>query len=214
MKSVSRVLRRTLLLVPLTIQSGILNRSAVAQSRNVDDTFLVDARVNGFPAVLLLDTGAEHSLLDRKFAQRLGLHPVAEASLQRRYSSEKTEIMLVTDLDIQSVHSSDLKVMTDDLAGALDLAIETASTRVARLGCTRVAGFHRIGGRIIVQPLPVNQCLACRDGKESVIAPSISRFYRPLPRPPRSNSRSSLPLSSAAESQYPSTSLRLLASKR
>jgi hypothetical protein len=37
--------------------------------------------------------------------------------------------------------------------GVLDLAIETASTRVARLGCTRVAGFHRIGGRIIVQRL-------------------------------------------------------------
>jgi hypothetical protein len=31
--------------------------------------------------------------------------------------------------------------------GALDLAIETASTRVARLGCTLVAGFHRIGGQ-------------------------------------------------------------------
>jgi hypothetical protein len=31
------------------------------------------------------------------------------------------------------------------------LAIETASTRVARLGFTRAAGFHRIGGRIIVQ---------------------------------------------------------------
>jgi predicted aspartyl protease len=127
MKSASRALRRTLLLVPLTVLSGILIRTAVAQSRNVDDTFLVDARVNGFPAVLLLDTGAEHSLLDRKFAQRLGLHPVAEASLEMPYSSEKTEIMLVTDLDIQSVHSSDLKVMTDDLAassGALGVHID------------------------------------------------------------------------------------------
>ena len=51
MKSVSRVLRRTLLLIPLTVQSGILIRTAVAQSRKVDDTFLIDARVNGFPAV-------------------------------------------------------------------------------------------------------------------------------------------------------------------
>jgi predicted aspartyl protease len=126
-KSVSRVLKRTLLLVPLTVQSGILIRTAVAQSRKVDDTFLVDARVNGSPAVLLLDTGAEHSLLDRNFAQRLGLRPVAEASLERPYSSEKTEIMLVTDLDIQSVHSSDLKVMTDDLtasSGALEVHID------------------------------------------------------------------------------------------
>jgi predicted aspartyl protease len=126
-KSMSCVLRRILLLVPLAVLSGILIRTAVAQSRNVDDTFLVDARVNGFPAVLLLDTGAEHSLLDRKFAQRLGLHPVAEASLQRPYSSDTTEIMLVTDLEIQSVHRTDLKVMTDDLAassGALGVPID------------------------------------------------------------------------------------------
>jgi hypothetical protein len=31
-------------------------------------------------------------------------------------------------------------------AGPVDLAIKTASNRVARLGCTRMAGFHRIGG--------------------------------------------------------------------
>jgi predicted aspartyl protease len=104
--------RRTLLLVPLTVQSEILITTAVAQSRKVDDSFLVDARVNGFPAVLLLDTGAEHSLLDRNFAQRLGLRPVAEASLERPYSSEK--LRLTDDL---TAGSGALEVHIDGVLG-------------------------------------------------------------------------------------------------
>jgi len=107
-----------LLLVALSVLSGTLIMPADAQSHNVDGTFLVDARVNGYPASLMLDTGAEHSLLDRDFAQRLGLRPVAVANIQTPYSSDKTEIMLVNDLDIQSIHSNDLKVMTDDLAAS------------------------------------------------------------------------------------------------
>lgn len=114
-KSTARVFARALPLLPLIILSGITIRTADAQSHNVDGTFLVDTRVDGVPAVLLLDTGAEHSLLDREFAQRHGLHPVADADLQRPYSSTTTEIVLVTDLDIQSIHSSGLRMMTDDL---------------------------------------------------------------------------------------------------
>ena len=117
-KSLSQVFRRMLLLVALSVLSGTLIMPADAQSHNVDGTFLVDARVNGYPASLMLDTGAEHSLLDRDFAQRLGLRPVAVANIQTPYSSDKTEIMLVNDLDIQSIHSNDLKVMTDDLAAS------------------------------------------------------------------------------------------------
>jgi len=117
-ESASRVLRRTLLFILLTGLSGFLAKTADAQSHNVDGAFLVDARVNGSPAVLLLDTGSEHSLLDRKFAQRLGLHPVADASVQKLYSSEQSGIVLVTDLDIESIHCSDLNVMTDDLTSS------------------------------------------------------------------------------------------------
>jgi predicted aspartyl protease len=115
-RSASRVLRRLLLFIPLTVLGGIVLRTADAQSHNVDGSFLVDARVDGSPAVLMLDTGAEHSLLDREFAKRLGLHPIADANVQKPYSAGKDEIVRVTDLEIQSIHSSDLNVMTDDLA--------------------------------------------------------------------------------------------------
>jgi predicted aspartyl protease len=123
----AQVSRRMLLLLPLTLLSAIIIRTACAQSHNIDGTFLVDARANGFPAVLLLDTGAEHSILDREFAQRLGLRPVAYADLQRPYSSENTEVILVPHLDIQSVHCSGLRIMTVDLAatsGALGVHID------------------------------------------------------------------------------------------
>jgi predicted aspartyl protease len=114
----AQVSRRVLLLLHLTLVSAIVIKTSYAQSRNIDGTFLVDAKMNGSPAVLLLDTGAEHSILDREFAQRLGLRPVAYADLQRPYSSENTEVILVPHLDIQSVHSSGLRMMTDDLAAA------------------------------------------------------------------------------------------------
>ena len=128
-KRSAQISRRVLLLLPLTLLGASIIRTAYAQSRNVDGTFLVDARVNGSPAVLVLDTGAEHSLLDREFAQRLGLHPVAYAELQTPYSSENTAVILVPHLDIQSVHSSGLRMMTDDLAatsGALGVHIDGA----------------------------------------------------------------------------------------
>jgi len=126
-KCSAQVSRRVLLLLPLTLLSASIIRTACAQSHNVDGIFLVDARVNGSPAVLMLDTGAEHSLLDREFAQQLDLHPVAHAELQTPYSSENTAVILVPHLDIQSVHSSGLRMMTDDLAatsGALGVHID------------------------------------------------------------------------------------------
>jgi predicted aspartyl protease len=116
LKCSAQVSRRVLLLLPLTLLSAIIFRTAYAQSHNIDGTFLVDARVDGSAAVLMLDTGAEHSLLDREFAHRLDLHPVAYADLQTPYSSENTEVILVPHLDIQSVHGRGLRMMTDDLA--------------------------------------------------------------------------------------------------
>jgi predicted aspartyl protease len=115
-KCSAQVSRRVLLLLPLALLSAINIRTAYAESRNIDGIFLVDARVNGSPAVLVLDTGAEHSLLDREFAQRLDLHPVAHANLQTPYSSKNVDVILVPHLDIQSVPSSSLRMMTDDLA--------------------------------------------------------------------------------------------------
>ncbi|HWO34523.1 MAG TPA: aspartyl protease family protein [Candidatus Acidoferrum sp.] len=112
------------LFIPLTVLGGVGLKTADAQSHNVDGSFLVDARVDGSPAVLMLDTGAERSLLDRQFAKLLGLHPIADADVQKPYSSERKEIVRVTDLEIQSIHSRDLNVMTDDLtAGSRALGV-------------------------------------------------------------------------------------------
>ncbi len=107
-----------LLVIALIILSGTLIKSAHAQSRNVDGTFLVEVRIDRAPAVFVLDTGAERSLLDREFAQRLGLRPVGLANIQKPYSSDQTEVVLVTNVDIQSVHIKDIKMLTNDLAAS------------------------------------------------------------------------------------------------
>jgi predicted aspartyl protease len=123
----SLVSRGVWLFVSVVILSGSLIKPAVAQSHNVDDTFLVEARINGESAILLIDTGAERSSLDREFAQRLGLRPVEVINIQRPDSEGRTEVVLVKDLDIQSVHSSSIRMMTDDLAansGALGVHID------------------------------------------------------------------------------------------
>src|ERR1700733_8546229 len=100
-KAALLVSRGVWLFVALVILSGSLIKPAVAQSHNVDGTFLVEARINGDSAVLLIDTGAERSSLDREFAQRLGLRPVEAINVQRPDSDGQTEVVLVTDLDIQ-----------------------------------------------------------------------------------------------------------------
>ena len=115
---VSLVPKAMLLVIALIILSGTLIKSAHAQSRNVDGTFLVEVRIDRAPAVFVLDTGAERSLLDREFAQRLGLRPVGLANIQKPYSSDQTEVVLVTNVDIQSVHIKDIKMLTNDLAAS------------------------------------------------------------------------------------------------
>src|ERR1700722_8729604 len=116
LESASRVLKGMLLVIAVVILSGTLIKSSNAQSRNVDGTLLVEVLIDRAPAVLLLDTGAERSLLDREFAQRLGLRPVGLTNIQRPYSSDQSELVLVTSVDIQSVHIKDIKMLTDDLA--------------------------------------------------------------------------------------------------
>jgi len=116
-----------LLIIALITLSGTLIKPANAQSRNVNGTLLVEVRIDRTPAVLILDTGAEHSLLDREFAQRLGLRPVGLANIEKPNSSYQSELVLVTNLDIQSVHIKEMKMLTDDLApssGALGVHID------------------------------------------------------------------------------------------
>src|ERR1700735_1793971 len=92
---VSQVSKVMLLVIALIILSGTLIKYADAQSRNVDGTFLVEVRINKVPAILLLDTGAEHSVLDREFAQRLELRPVGLENIQEPSSAHQTAVVLV-----------------------------------------------------------------------------------------------------------------------
>jgi hypothetical protein len=98
------VSRGVWLIVVLFFLSGGLIKPADGQSRNVVGKFLAEARINGSSAVLLIDTGAERSLLDRDFALRLGLSPAEVVNIQRPDSAGQTEVVIVTDLDIQSVY--------------------------------------------------------------------------------------------------------------
>ncbi|WP_433966504.1 aspartyl protease family protein [Tunturiibacter gelidiferens] len=107
-----------LLVIAVVILSGTLIKSSNAQSRNVDGALLVEVQIDRAPAVLLLDTGAERSLLDREFAQRLGLRPVGFANIQKPYSSDQSELVLIPNLDIQSVRIKDMTMLTDDLAAS------------------------------------------------------------------------------------------------
>jgi predicted aspartyl protease len=114
----SQVPKSMLLVIAFIILSGTLIKSANAQSRNVDGTLLVEVRIDGAPAVLLLDTGAEHSILDQEFAHRLGLRPVGLANIEKPDSSYQSELVLVTNVEIQSVYIKDIKMLTDDLAAS------------------------------------------------------------------------------------------------
>jgi hypothetical protein len=113
-----RVVRIELLLLALAFVGGVLISPVDAQSHSVDGTFLVAATLDGTPAILVLDTGAEHSLLDQEFAHRLGLRSVGVANLQKLYSAEATEIVSVKEFDVESVHSSDLMLMTANLTAS------------------------------------------------------------------------------------------------
>ena len=94
---------------------GLHVQAALAKSQNIDGTFLVDVEVNGVPAVFMLDTGAERTVLDWKFAQQCGLRAVGAVDIQRPYSSGEADVVLVTSLNLGAVQHNSLEVMTDHL---------------------------------------------------------------------------------------------------
>jgi Aspartyl protease len=73
------------------------------QSHIVDSTLLVEGSVNNVPAVFLLDTGAEHSALDKHFATQIGLNSVSVQTLQHPFQDELSGSVWVRDFCIQSI---------------------------------------------------------------------------------------------------------------
>lgn len=102
----------------LLIGGGLAPDRASAQSRDPSGILLVNAKINGKPARLLLDTGSERSCLDDGFAAQLGLKPTATQSIQRPYSTETGNVLRVGDLSVDSSNIRDIEMITIDLTPA------------------------------------------------------------------------------------------------
>lgn len=102
----------------LLIGSGLASERASAQSGDASGILLVNAKVNGKSASLLLDTGSERSCLDDGFAAELGLKPIATRSIQRPYSTETGNVLRVGNLSVGSSNIRDVEMITIDLTSA------------------------------------------------------------------------------------------------
>ena len=49
----------------------------------------IPVEINNIAGTFLIDTGAESTIIDSAFAQRLGLKPLGTVSLERDYSTEE-----------------------------------------------------------------------------------------------------------------------------
>jgi hypothetical protein len=85
------------------------------QSHIVDSTLLVEGSVNNVPAVFLLDTGAEHSALDKHFAMQIGLSSASAQTLQHPFQDELSGSVWVSDLCIQSIVTRNVDLLRTDL---------------------------------------------------------------------------------------------------
>ena len=77
---------------------------------------LVAATVEGQPATLLLDTGAERSCLDSYFAAMTRLRTVGQESIRQPYATGVADTVHVADLEIQSFHIEGVDMLSSDLS--------------------------------------------------------------------------------------------------
>ncbi len=112
---------RTLIVLSVlvfVVGSGLATDRTSAESRNASGILLVNAKVNGKSASLLLDTGSDRSCLDDGFAAQLGLKPTATQSIQRPYSTETGNVLRVGDLSVDSSNIRDVEMIMIDLTPA------------------------------------------------------------------------------------------------
>jgi Aspartyl protease/PDZ domain len=109
---ISRGLLSPILFVLLFLEcSSVVN----GQSHIVDSTLLVEGSVNTVPAVFLLDTGAEHSALDKHFVTQIGLNSASVQTVQHPFRDELSGSVWVRDLWIQSIATKNVDLLTTDL---------------------------------------------------------------------------------------------------
>ena len=63
---------------------------AHGQSHLARRLLTIPAEINNIPGAFLIDTGADCTIIDSAFAQRLGLKPSGTVSIQRNYSTEES----------------------------------------------------------------------------------------------------------------------------
>ena len=77
---------------------------------------LVAATVEGQPATMLLDTGAERSCLDTRFAAQLGLRSTSVERMRQPYSTMTAGSIRIGDIEIDSFHLQDMELLSGSLS--------------------------------------------------------------------------------------------------
>jgi hypothetical protein len=80
---------------------------------------LISASINGQPATLLLDTGAEHSCLDVRYAAQLRLSPTGMESIRQPYATTISGKIRIGNLRIESLDIQNIDLLSADLTSML-----------------------------------------------------------------------------------------------
>ena len=89
---------------------------AHAQSHLARRLLTIPVEVDSLPGTFLIDTGAEGTIIDSAFAQRLGLKPSGVASLQRNYSTEESTVVTAEHVRIGRKLWSGVPLVMQDLS--------------------------------------------------------------------------------------------------
>ena len=79
---------------------------------------LVTATVEGQPARMLLDTGAERSCLDTRFAAQLGFRSASVEHMRQPYATMTAGSIRIRDIKIDSFHLQGVELLSSDLSSA------------------------------------------------------------------------------------------------
>ena len=90
--------------------------SVAAYSQSHQRLVTVPVEINSIPATLLVDTGAERTVVDSAFARQLGLKPSEPVLLQGDYSTNEGNAVTAKQVRIGRNLWSDVPLVTQDLS--------------------------------------------------------------------------------------------------
>jgi PDZ domain/Aspartyl protease len=103
-----------LLLVPSLI-FGLMNSKANGENRPSHSLPTLSAVVNGRTGSFLIDTGTEHSMVDRAFSKELGLPSTGVVEVQQNYSSEELNAVTAEHFHVGDREYSNVSLLEFDL---------------------------------------------------------------------------------------------------